>query len=176
MTPTPARCNTPYLIALVIVISTASNAAAQTPGGAPAWSIEPAKRRLVVNLPDRTLSLVENGEVVRVFPVAVGAPHTPTPVGTFTIANRIPNPTYYRPGKVVGPGPANPLGTRWMGLDIKGYGIHGTDEPTSIGYARSHGCIRLRNDDVEELFELVQAGDIVELRNEPVAADTKEMQ
>jgi lipoprotein-anchoring transpeptidase ErfK/SrfK len=176
MNPTPARSNALYLFAFVILISTASNSGAQTFERALASSIEPAKRRLVVNLPDRTLSLIENGEVVRVFPVAVGAPHTPTPVGTFTIANRIPNPTYYRPGKVIAPGPANPLGTRWMGLDIKGYGIHGTDEPQSIGYARSHGCIRLRNDDVEQLFELVRAGDIVELRNEPVIADTKEMQ
>jgi lipoprotein-anchoring transpeptidase ErfK/SrfK len=175
MTPTPARSNAPYLITLVILISTAANAGAQSVERALDSSIERVKRRVVVNLPDRTLWLIENGEVVRVFPVAVGAPHTPTPVGTFTIANRIPNPTYYRPGKVIAPGPANPLGTRWMGLDLKGYGIHGTDEPQSIGHARSHGCIRLRNDDVEQLFELVQAGDIVELRNEPVTADTKEM-
>jgi lipoprotein-anchoring transpeptidase ErfK/SrfK len=155
MNPTRARSNSLFLSALVITLSIASNADAQT-------------RRAVVSLADRTLSLVENGEVVRVFPVAIGAPGTPTPVGTFTIKNRIPNPTYYRPGRVIGPGPSNPLGTRWMGLDIKGYGIHGTDEPQSIGHARSHGCVRLRNADVEQLFELLRAGDIVELRDEPV--------
>jgi lipoprotein-anchoring transpeptidase ErfK/SrfK len=96
----------------------------------------------------------------------VGAASTPSPIGTFTIVNRIPNPTYYRPGKVVGPGAANPLGTRWIGLSEKGYGIHGTDNPRSIGYAKSHGCIRLRNADVERLFERVRAGDVVELHAE----------
>jgi lipoprotein-anchoring transpeptidase ErfK/SrfK len=67
---------------------------------------------------------------------------------------------------VVGPGAANPVGTRWIGLSVKGYGIHGTDNPRSIGYARSHGCIRLHNRDVEELFERVRAGDAVELVGE----------
>jgi lipoprotein-anchoring transpeptidase ErfK/SrfK len=157
MNPTRARSNSLFLSALVITLSIASHAEAQT-------------RRVVVSLADRTLSVVENGDVVRVFPVAVGAPDTPTPVGTFTIKNRIPHPTYYRPGRVIGPGPSNPLGTRWMGLDIKGYGIHGTDEPHSIGHARSHGCVRLHNDDVEQLFELLRPGDIVELRDEPVTA------
>lgn len=161
MNPTRARSTPHFLFALVILLSIASHAEAQT-------------RRVVVSLPDRTLSLVENGEVVRMFPVAVGAPHTPTPVGTFTIKNRIPHPTYYRPGRVIAPGPSNPLGTRWMGLDIKGYGIHGTDEPQSIGHARSHGCVRLHNDDVEQLFELLRPGDIVELRNEPVTMTVKE--
>ena len=123
-------------------------------------------RRLVVSIPDKKLVVIENGAVVTVFAIAVGAPATPTPVGTFTIVNRITNPTYYRPGKVVGPGPTNPLGTRWIGLSEKGYGIHGTDNPRSIGYAKSHGCIRLRNADVERLFEQVQAGDVVELHAE----------
>jgi len=66
----------------------------------------------------------------------------------------------------VAPGPANPLGTRWMGLGYKGYGIHGTNRPHSIGKAASHGCIRMRNHDVEELFELVQVGDPVDLVTE----------
>ena len=86
--------------------------------------------------------------------------------GTFTIVNRVTQPTYYRPGKVVAPGPRNPLGTRWIGLSQKGYGIHGTDAPQSIGHARSQGCIRLRNADVEKLFERVRAGDVVELHAE----------
>jgi lipoprotein-anchoring transpeptidase ErfK/SrfK len=123
-------------------------------------------RRLVVSIPDRKLVVIENEKVVSVFQVAVGAASTPSPIGTFTIVNRIPNPTYYRPGKVVGPGAANPLGTRWIGLSEKGYGIHGTDSPRSIGYAKSHGCIRLRNADVERLFERVRAGDVVELHAE----------
>jgi lipoprotein-anchoring transpeptidase ErfK/SrfK len=123
-------------------------------------------RRLVVSIPDRKLAVVENDDVVTVFAVAVGAPATPSPIGTFTVVNRVSNPTYYKPGKVIGPGAANPLGTRWIGLSEKGYGIHGTDNPRSIGFAKSHGCIRLRNDDVERLFALVRTGDIVELHAE----------
>src|SRR6185436_14039449 len=116
-------------------------------------------RRIVVSIPDRKLALIENDEVVVIYPVAVGAPVSPSPVGTFTIVNRVSNPTYYKPGKVVGPGAANPVGTRWIGLSEKGYGIHGTDRPGSIGFAKSHGCIRLRNQDVEQLFERVRTGD-----------------
>jgi len=123
-------------------------------------------RRIVVSIPDRKLALLENDRVVTVYPVAVGAPVSPSPVGSFTIVNRVANPTYYKPGKVVGPGAANPIGTRWIGLSEKGYGIHGTDNPRSIGLAKSHGCIRLRNQDVERLFDRVRAGDVVELHAE----------
>jgi lipoprotein-anchoring transpeptidase ErfK/SrfK len=87
----------------------------------------------------------------------------PRAQSALTIVNRIPNPTYYHPGKVIGPGSNNPLGTRWLGLNHKGYGIHGTDSPRSIGKAQSQGCIRLRNADIERLFEQVRAGDVVEL-------------
>ena len=124
------------------------------------------KRRIVVSLPDRTLVVLDNDQVLARFDVAVGAPSSPSPIGTFTIVNRIPNPTYYRPGKVVAPGPSNPLGTRWLGFNQKGYGIHGTDSPRSIGKAQSRGCIRLRNADVERLFEQVRAGDVVELHGQ----------
>jgi lipoprotein-anchoring transpeptidase ErfK/SrfK len=123
-------------------------------------------RRIVVSLPDRKLAVLENEQVLALFDVAVGAPSTPSPIGTFTIVNRIPHPTYYRPGKVVPPGTHNPLGTRWLGLSQKGYGIHGTDNPRSIGHAQAQGCIRLRNADVERLFEHVRAGDVVELHGE----------
>jgi lipoprotein-anchoring transpeptidase ErfK/SrfK len=103
---------------------------------------------------------------VKIYGIAVGKKSTPSPNGNFHIASRVVKPTWYQPGKVVGPGPANPLGTRWMGLGFKGYGIHGTNRPTSIGKAASHGCIRMRNQDVEELFELVQVGDEVDLATE----------
>ena len=106
---------------------------------------EGATRKLVISIPDRKIALIEDGRVVKVFPVAVGKASTPSPHGTFHIASRVVNPTWYNPGKVVGPGPANPLGTRWMGLGFKGYGIHGTNRPSSIGKAASHGCIRMRN-------------------------------
>jgi len=125
-----------------------------------------AQRRLVVSIPDRMLAVIENDAVVTVYPIAVGATRTPSPVGTFTIVSRVTNPTYYKRGKTVAPGAANPVGTRWIGLSQKGYGIHGTNQPKSIGLAKSHGCIRLRNQDVERLFERVRPGDVVELHAE----------
>jgi len=125
-----------------------------------------ATRRIVVSIPDRKLALIENDQIVAVYPVAVGADVSPSPVGTFTIVNRVSKPTYYKPGKVVGPGASNPIGTRWIGLSVKGFGIHATDNPGSIGHAKSHGCIRLRNRDVEHLFERVRPGDVVELYDE----------
>ena len=126
---------------------------------------KPAKR-IVISIPHRKLALIEDGQVVKVYRTAVGAAKSPSPVGDFAIVTRIPNPTYYTPGKVTGPGQSNPLGTRWMGLTIKGYGIHGTNVPGSIGKAASHGCIRMRNRDVEELFDLVSVGDKVELHGQ----------
>ena len=120
-------------------------------------------RRLIISIPDRKIALLENDKVLKVYPIAVGKQSTPSPNGSFHIASRVVKPTWFQPGKIVPPGPANPLGTRWMGLGYKGYGIHGTNRPRSIGHAASHGCIRMRNQDVEELFELVQVGDAVEL-------------
>jgi lipoprotein-anchoring transpeptidase ErfK/SrfK len=131
-----------------------------------------AKRVIVVSLEDRKLALVEGGQVKKVYTVAVGKPTTPSPTGTFTIARRIKNPTYSHNGKTVLPGPGNPVGTRWMGLSVKGYGIHGTNEPKSIGKAASHGCIRMAQKDLEEMYEMVSVGDTVELvgqRNEETA-------
>lgn len=125
------------------------------------------QRRIVVSIPDCKLALIENGRVVKIYSTAVGAPSSPTPAGAFTIVQRIPNPTWYGPeGKVIGPGKNNPVGTRWMGLSRKGYGIHGTNVPSSIGKNASHGCVRLRNRDVEDLFERVSVGDVVELHGE----------
>jgi lipoprotein-anchoring transpeptidase ErfK/SrfK len=123
-------------------------------------------RRIVVSFPDHKLALVENGRVVNVYRVGVGAPESPSPTGRFTIERRLTNPTYYAPGTIIPPGPANPLGPRWIGLNLRGYGIHGTNQPGSIGQDASHGCIRMRNRDVEELFALVRAGDVVELHGE----------
>jgi lipoprotein-anchoring transpeptidase ErfK/SrfK len=128
-----------------------------------------SSRRLVVNIAARKIVLVEDGKVVKMYPVAVGKHSTPSPAGSFHIASHVVNPTYSHDGKVVGPGPSNPVGTRWMGLGFKGYGIHGTNHPESIGHAASHGCIRMRNHDVEELFALVHVGDQVELITEPTA-------
>jgi len=121
------------------------------------------KRVIVVSLEDRKLALVEDGKVIRTYPVAVGKPSTPSPVGTFTIERRVMNPTYSHDGRIVPPGPNNPVGSRWMGLSIRGYGIHGTNVPSSIGKAASHGCIRMAKTDLEQLYPLVSDGDTVEL-------------
>jgi lipoprotein-anchoring transpeptidase ErfK/SrfK len=123
-------------------------------------------RRIVVSIPDRKLAVLEDDRVLRTFDIAAGAPASPSPTGAFTVINHITNPTWYYKGKVVGPGPGNPVGTRWMGLSTPGYGIHGTNAPRSIGKNVSHGCIRLRNPDIEQLFELVAVGDVVELHGE----------
>lgn len=120
-------------------------------------------RRIVISITDRKLAVMESGRVVKIFPTAVGAPASPSPVGIYKIVTSIPDPTWYYKGKVVGPGKSNPLGTRWLGLSISGYGIHGTNNPSSIGQNASHGCVRMRNHDVEELFGLVGVGDQVEL-------------
>ena len=124
---------------------------------------EVAKRVIVVSLEDRKLALVEDGQVKKVYAVAVGKPSTPSPSGTFTIERRVANPTYHHDGKTVLPGPGNPVGTRWMGLSIHGYGIHGTNLPNSIGNAASHGCIRMSRADLEEFYDMVAVGDTVEL-------------
>lgn len=129
-------------------------------------SANAVQRRLVVSLPDRRIALLEDGKVKKVYPVAVGKRSTPSPTGTFTIMRRVTNPSYWHNGEVVTPGPENPVGTRWMGLSAKGYGIHGTNAPRSIGKASSHGCIRMRKDDLEELFAEVRAGDEVEIVGE----------
>lgn len=123
-------------------------------------------RRIIVSFPDHRLALIEDGRVVRVYRVAVGAPGSPSPTGRFTIVQRLTNPTYYAPGTIIPPGPANPLGPRWIGLNLPGYGIHGTNQPGSIGRDASHGCIRMRNRDVQELFARVREGDVVELHGE----------
>src|SRR6059036_1134516 len=121
-------------------------------------------RQVLVSIPDRKLAVLEGGKVIRTFPAAVGASVSPSPSGEFKIVNRIADPTYYHPGVVIPAGAGNPIGTRWLGLNRKGYGIHGTNEPGSIGRAASHGCIRLRNRDMEQLFRMVSVGDTVLIR------------
>ena len=129
-------------------------------------------REIVVSLEDRKLALIEDGQVKKIYSVAVGKPSTPSPEGTFMIERRVANPIYRHNGRTIEPGPANPVGSRWMGLSTKGYGIHGTNEPNSIGKAASHGCIRMAKADLEEFYVLVAVGDKVQIvgtRNEEMA-------
>jgi len=124
------------------------------------------RRHVLVSIPDRKLAVLEDGKVIHTFPVAVGAAVSPSPTGEFQIVSRVANPTYYHPGVVIPPGSDNPVGPRWVGLNQKGYGIHGTNEPRSIGKAASHGCLRMRNRDIERFFRMVSVGDTVEIRGE----------
>jgi lipoprotein-anchoring transpeptidase ErfK/SrfK len=124
------------------------------------------KRQIIISIADRKLALIEDGQVVKTYAIAVGAKHTPSPEGDFVIVNRAKDPVYRHGEKEVAPGKDNPLGTRWMGLSMKGYGIHGTNVQSSVGKAASHGCFRMRKQDVEELYILVQVGDAVTVRRE----------
>jgi lipoprotein-anchoring transpeptidase ErfK/SrfK len=125
-----------------------------------------ARRVALVSIPDRKLAVIEGDDVIATFPIAVGAAVSPSPAGQFQIVSRVSNPTYYHGGKVIPTGKSNPLGTRWLGLSQKGYGIHGTNAPKSVGHAASHGCIRLRNRDMEQLFTMLRVGDTVVIRGE----------
>jgi L,D-transpeptidase ErfK/SrfK len=94
----------------------------------------------------------------------VGRPWTQTPRGTFRILQKAKDPTWAPKGRPpVPPGPGNPLGHRWMRISSDGYGIHATNEPNSIGKARSHGCIRMSRADAEDLFERVAIGTPVDI-------------
>lgn len=148
----------PTLVALI-----APSALAQ--GGAAGAPTRP-KRQIVVSVPDRKLVVMESGAVLRVFDVAVGADVSPSPTGAFEIVSRLTEPTYYHSGAVIAPGDNNPLGPRWIGLSKKGYGIHGTNAPHSIGKAASHGCVRMRNRDIVQFFAMVNVGDTVEIHAE----------
>ena len=149
-----------YALATTLLVATAQAAAQDKSSVAGA----PRNRRIFVSIPDRKLALVEDGRVLRVYTVAVGAPASPSPAGEFKVISRLSHPTYYHTGVVIPPGKDNPLGTRWIGLDRKSYGIHGTNQPQSIGKAASHGCIRLARADLEQLFDDVRVGDTVGIR------------
>ena len=121
---------------------------------------------IVIHRGSNRLYLYNATRLVRVFPVATGQAAWPTPLGHFQIVVKQVNPWWYPPtqdswaagAKPVPPGPGNPLGTRWMGLSAPGVGIHGTDEPWSIGHSESHGCIRMQVPSAEWLFNRVRIG------------------
>jgi len=143
-------------------------------------AVEPSvQRRLVLDRRQRHLLVLEGSKERRRFPVGVGRPGWETPVGQFSVIELAVEPTWEHPatGKRITPGPANPLGSRWIGFyrDCKGrvgfngsehlvvkgcvsVGFHGTHQPASVGMAASHGCVRLLDEHVRELFDLVQMG------------------
>ncbi|HEY7019178.1 MAG TPA: L,D-transpeptidase/peptidoglycan binding protein [Gaiellaceae bacterium] len=111
------------------------------------------------------LHLYNGARPWRTFQVATGQAIYPTPLGNWHVVDMQRNPWWRPPDspwaqglKPIPPGPGNPLGTRWMGLDAAGVGMHGTPDAASIGYSASHGCIRMRIPDAEWLFDHVQIG------------------
>ncbi len=109
---------------------------------------------------------------ITTYPVAVGQPAYPTPVGNFQVIDKQVDPTWFPPSspwaaglEPVPPGGNNPLGTRWIGTSAPGIGMHGTPNSSSIGSAASHGCIRMYISDVENLYPRVQIGTPVFIRN-----------
>ncbi|WP_018756631.1 L,D-transpeptidase [Paenibacillus terrigena] len=106
---------------------------------------------IIIDLSDRMLYVLDGDRVVRGFPVGVGKMVTQTPSGEFEIINKVPNP-------------GGPFGAFWMGLSKPHYGIHGTNNPSSIGHEVSHGCIRMYNEDVLQLASMVPIGTPVTIR------------
>jgi len=117
-----------------------------------------AKFSILVDKSQNTLTLKANDEVFKIYQVSTGLDNS-TPIGTFKVINKLIDPTWYKAGAIVPPGsPKNILGTRWLGLSIQGYGIHGTTEPESIGKQVTAGCVRMINKDAEELYAIVPTG------------------
>jgi lipoprotein-anchoring transpeptidase ErfK/SrfK len=117
---------------------------------------------IIVNKESNQLAYIDDGKVQHTFPVATGKTTTLTPEGLFNVTVKAKNP-YYRKKNIPGGDPRNPLGSRWIGFDAKGtdgriYGIHGTNQPSSIGKYISNGCIRMHNKHVEFLFDQVPVG------------------
>lgn len=112
--------------------------------------VAPSPLSIRISIRAKTLGLYRSGKLVKTYPVATGKSTTPTPTGTFTIVNKQVNP-------------GGPFGTRWMGLSKPHYGIHGTNTPPSIGTAASNGCIRMYNNDVNELFNQIPVGTVVRI-------------
>ncbi len=113
---------------------------------------------IVVDKSQNELMLTENNQFIKTYRVATGKDNS-TPVGTFKVINKIEHPVWYTQGAVVPPqSPENVLGTRWLGIDKPGYGIHGTLDPNAIGRQVTAGCVRMTNSDVEELFSIVPIG------------------
>ena len=122
-----------------------------------------AQKTIEISLKQRYLTLLDNGKVVERFPVAIGAPESPTPAGSYAITRKDESPVYHKGGKVIAPGPKNPVGVRYMAYFQIGsgeYAIHGTAWPNwvKLRAAVSLGCIRMLNKDVVKLFKQVDVG------------------
>lgn len=122
-----------------------------------------ANTRIEVHLQARELRLYQNDQVLLQAPVSVGQDGWQTPIGEFAVRDMRVNPVWRHPitQEPVGPGPGNPLGSRWIGFLVEGeyhIGIHGTNQETLIGEAVSHGCVRMLEKDIQTLYEAIQLG------------------
>jgi lipoprotein-anchoring transpeptidase ErfK/SrfK len=120
---------------------------------------------IVIKRDSHELVLYDGPNLWQTFPVATGQAAYPTPTGNCHIVDMQVNPWWRPPdsdwaagSQAIPPGPGNPLGTRWMGLDAPAVGIHATPDAASVGYSASHGCIRMHVSDAEWLFEQVNIG------------------
>jgi L,D-transpeptidase ErfK/SrfK len=123
---------------------------------------------LVLSLKSRLLEVRVPGEMPVLYEVAVGQADWQTPVGEFKVINKLENPAWQHPitKEAIPPGPENPLGTHWIGFWSDGkaqIGFHGTDQEDLIGEAVSHGCVRMRNKDIQRLFQQVDEGTSVKV-------------
>jgi len=113
---------------------------------------------IFVDKSQNILMLKEGDDVVKVYRVSTGSENS-TPVGQYKITSKLVDPVWFNKGVVLPPeSPQNVLGTRWLGFDLPGYGIHGTIEPETIGQQVTAGCVRMRNQDVEELYSIIPLG------------------
>lgn len=120
--------------------------------------------RLEISLSRRQVTLYQNNNPIKTYPVAVGRAGWETPKGSFKVMQMLQNPKWINPlsgEAILGGDPENPLGRRWIGFWTDGtnwIGLHGTPNPSSVGQAVSHGCVRMHNKDIEELFTKVSPG------------------
>ena len=120
--------------------------------------ISKAKYSILIDKSQNMLMLKADDEILKTYTVSTGTDNS-TPTGIYNIKNKLINPTWYKTGAVIPPeSPENILGSRWIGLTISGYGIHGTTDETTIGEQITAGCVRMKNRDVEELYSIIPAG------------------
>ena len=129
-----------------------------------------AETTIQISLKDRYLTLLDDGQVIGKYPVAIGAPESPTPAGRYAFTKMDPQPTYHKKGKVIAPGPNNPVGVRYVAYVQIGtgeYAIHGTAWPNwvKLRAAVSLGCIRMLNDDVIQVYNRIKVGTPVVVTN-----------
>jgi lipoprotein-anchoring transpeptidase ErfK/SrfK len=164
--------------ATIVAASSATSSLATTPGNVlpPLGQAEPylpevtspeaaqeSDIRLILKRGKRRVYVYQGEKEVSSYPVAIGKPGWETPLGKFEVLSMEEHPTFksFKSGRVIPPGPDNPLGVRWVGIWTDGktqLGFHGTNEPELIGQAVSHGCIRMYNKDVTKLFQQVKMG------------------